>query len=258
MGTDRAPTEVNTFARSLFADLPSRYDTLAYLLSFGQDRRWRAAVVDRIVAAEPKRVLDVACGPAGVTLAIAHACNAELVGVDLTEDMLRQGLANVRAAGVDDRIKLAIARAEEMPFPDATFDAISFSYLMRYVEDPAATIAELTRCLTPGGTIASLEFHVPGWAPARVVWWLYTRFVLPAAGGLTGGRAWYRVGRFLGPNISYHYLRYPVAAHVANWSAAGLENVKVKPMSFGGGLVMSATRRREPAGAVAGDTSRRV
>jgi demethylmenaquinone methyltransferase / 2-methoxy-6-polyprenyl-1,4-benzoquinol methylase len=258
MGTDRAPTEVNTFARTLFADLPSRYDTLAYLLSFGQDRRWRAAVVEQITAADPRRVLDVACGPAGVTLAIAHACNAELVGVDLTEDMLRQGLRNVQAAGMDDRIKLAIARAEEMPFPDSTFDAISFSYLMRYVEDPAATIAELVRCLAPGGTIASLEFHVPGWAPARVVWWFYTRFVLPAAGGLTGGRAWYRVGRFLGPNISYHYLRYPVAAHVANWRAAGLENVKVKPMSFGGGLVMSATRERQSAAVVGNDVSRRA
>src|SRR5665213_2681659 len=110
MGTDRAPSEVNTFARSLFADLPSRYDTLAYLLSFGQDRRWRAAVVERITAADPRRVLDVACVPLGVTLAIAHACNAEMVGIDLTEDMLRQGLRSVRAAGVDDRVKLAIAR----------------------------------------------------------------------------------------------------------------------------------------------------
>ena len=104
MGTDRAPAEVNTFARSLFADLPSRYDTLAYLLSFGQDRRWRAAVVERITAADPRRVLDVACGPAGVTLAIAHACNAELVGIDLTEDMLRQGLRNVRARSEERRV----------------------------------------------------------------------------------------------------------------------------------------------------------
>jgi len=239
---DRAPTELNAFARSMFRDLPSRYDTLAYLLSFGQDRRWRAAVVERVTAARPKRVLDVACGPAGVTLAIAHACDAQLVGIDLTEDMLRRGLANVRSAGAGEQIKLAIARAEELPFPDGTFDAISFSYLMRYVDDPATTIAELARCLAPGGTIASLEFHVPGWTPARVVWWFYTRFVLPAVGGITGGRAWYRVGRFLGPNISYHYLRHPVGEHVANWRAAGLANVRVKPMSFGGGLVMWATR----------------
>jgi demethylmenaquinone methyltransferase / 2-methoxy-6-polyprenyl-1,4-benzoquinol methylase len=250
MATDRAPTELNSFARSLFHDLPSRYDTLAYLLSFGQDRRWRAAVVERVTAAHPKRVLDVACGPAGVTLAIAHACDAQLVGVDLTEDMLRQGLTNVRAAGAAERIKLALARAEELPFPDGIFDAISFSYLMRYVDDPAATIAELARCLAPGGTIASLEFHVPSWTPARIVWWFYTRFVLPAAGALTGGRPWYRVGRFLGPNISYHYLRHPVGAHVANWRAAGLEEVRVKRMSFGGGLVMWATRAKAD-GAVA-------
>jgi demethylmenaquinone methyltransferase/2-methoxy-6-polyprenyl-1,4-benzoquinol methylase len=242
MGTDRAPTELNGFARSLFRDLPSRYDTLAALLSFGQDRRWRAAVVEHIAGAKPTRVLDVACGPAGVTLAIWRACDAVIVGVDLTEHMLRQGLTNVRSAGADDRIKLAVARAEELPFADATFDAISFSYLMRYVDDPATTIAELARCLAPGGTIASLEFHVPRWAPAHAVWWFYTRFVLPIAGGLTGGRAWYRVGRFLGPNISYHYLRHPVGEHVAAWRAAGLQNVRVKPMSFGGGLVMWATR----------------
>jgi demethylmenaquinone methyltransferase/2-methoxy-6-polyprenyl-1,4-benzoquinol methylase len=247
MSTDRAPTELNGFARSLFRDLPSRYDTLAYLLSFGQDRRWRAAVVERIVAAKPHRVLDVACGPAGVTLAISRACDAEIVGVDLTDAMIRQGLANVEAAGVADRIKLAIARAEDLPFADATFDAISFSYLMRYVDDPSATIAELTRCLAPGGTIASLDFHVPRWAPAHAVWWLYTRCVLPVAGGITGGAAWFRVGRFLGPNISYHYLRHPVGSHVAAWRAAGLENVKIKPMSFGGGLVMSATRRASDA-----------
>jgi demethylmenaquinone methyltransferase / 2-methoxy-6-polyprenyl-1,4-benzoquinol methylase len=242
MGTERAPTEINTFARSLFHDLPSRYDTLAYLLSFGQDRRWRAAVVKRIASANPKRVLDVACGPAGVTLAIAHACDAEIVGIDLTEDMLRQGLANVRTAGKSERIKLAIARAEELPFADGTFDAISFSYLMRYVDDPAATINELARCLAPNGTIASLEFNVPRWAPAQAVWWLYTRLVLPVAGAVSGGRAWYRVGRFLGPSITYHYLRHPVGAHIAAWRAAGLENVRAEPMSFGGGLVMSATR----------------
>jgi demethylmenaquinone methyltransferase/2-methoxy-6-polyprenyl-1,4-benzoquinol methylase len=242
MGTPRASTEVNRFARSLFRGLPSRYDTLAYLLSFGQDRRWRAAVVERIAAADPKRVLDVACGPAGVTLAIARSCGADIVGVDLTEAMLRQGLANVVAAGAGERIKLAIARAEELPFADAAFDALSFSYLMRYVDDPAATIAELARCVVPGGTIASLEFHVPSWRPARGVWWLYTRLLLPVAGGLAGGSAWYRVGRFLGPNISGHYARHPVSTHVAAWRAAGLRDVSVRPMSFGGGIVMSAVK----------------
>jgi len=247
MGTKRASTEPNLFARSLFRALPSRYDTLAYLLSFGQDRRWRAAVVDRVAAADPKTVLDVACGPAGVTLAITRATTAHVVGVDLTETMLRQGLANVRAARQSDRVDLLLARAEELPFAAETFDAVSFSYLMRYVDDPVQTIAELARCVAPGGTIASLEFYVPPWRPARLVWWVYTRFFLPALGFLTGGPAWFRVGRFLGPSISGYAARHPIAEQVAAWQAAGLEQVGARRMSFGGGLVMWATKPRADA-----------
>jgi demethylmenaquinone methyltransferase / 2-methoxy-6-polyprenyl-1,4-benzoquinol methylase len=246
MGANRAPADPNRFARSLFQDLPPRYDTLAYLLSFGQDRRWRSAVVRHVAAAAPTRVLDVACGPAGVTLAIAAATDAQVVGIDLSEPMLRRGAANVRAAGLGERVTLAVARAEELPFADATFDAISFSYLMRYVDDPAATIAELARCLAPGGAIASLDFCVPDWLPARLCWHAYTRWVLPVAGALAGGhaggRAWYRVGRFLGPSITSHYFRHPVAAHLIAWQRAGLTHVSARPMSFGGGLVMTASK----------------
>ena len=242
MKASRAPTAINGFARSLFRDLPSRYDTLAKLLSFGQDRRWRAAVVNAIAAAYPKLVLDVACGPAGVTLAIARATDARIVGVDLTPSMLQQGVRNVHAAAMTDRISLALARAEELPFATGIFDAVSFSYLMRYVDDPAATIAELSRCLKPGGTIACLEFHVPAWVPARGVWWLYTRGLLPVAGGLLGGRAWRDVGRFLGPSISSYYARHPVAEQIHDWQRAGLNDVRVQPMSFGGGIVIAATK----------------
>jgi demethylmenaquinone methyltransferase/2-methoxy-6-polyprenyl-1,4-benzoquinol methylase len=244
MGTKRPGTERNRFARSLFRALPRKYDTLAYLLSFGQDRRWRAAVVERIAAARPKTVLDVACGPAGVTLAIARATNARIVGVDLTDDMLRQGVANVAAANLTDRIAFAIGRAEELPFADETFDALSFSYLMRYVDDPETTIAELARCVVAGGTISCLEFGVPSWAPAKAVWAFYTRIGLPLLGFLLGGKPWYDVGRFLGPSISTHYARYPISAHVAAWHAAGLRDVGVRELSFGGGVVMWATKEK--------------
>ncbi len=179
MRAQRASTDLNRFTRSLFHALPSKYDTLAYLLSFGQDRRWRAAVVRHVASAAPKRVLDVACGPAGVTLAIARATTASIVGVDLTEEMLRLGRANVEQSAHETRIRLAMARAEQLPFDDATFDAISFSYLMRYVDDPAATIKEIARCLRPGGVIASLEFRRAGLAPAHAVWFAYTRVGLP-------------------------------------------------------------------------------
>lgn len=242
MSAPRASTELNRFTRSLFHALPSRYDTLAYLLSFGQDRRWRADAVRHIAAATPKRVLDVACGPAGVTLAIARATDASITGIDLTEEMLRLGLSNVERSQHAGRIRLAVARAEQLPFADATFDAVSFSYLMRYVDDPAATIKELARCLRPGGVMASLEFGVPAWPPAHAVWFAYTRVGLPLFGLLLGGRPWYRVGRFLGPSIANHYARHPISAHVAAWQAAGLRGITVRPMSFGGGVVLSAMK----------------
>jgi demethylmenaquinone methyltransferase/2-methoxy-6-polyprenyl-1,4-benzoquinol methylase len=225
-------------AREVFTGLPARYDRLAYLLSFGQDRRWRRAVTDHAAAAPPRLVLDVATGPAGVALAVAARTGADVVGVDLNEPMLRAGLANVRRPGLRGRVRLAAGRADQLPFADGTFDAVTFSYLLRYVDDPAATIAEMTRCLRPGGTLASLEFCVPPQPLWHGAWWCYTRLALPVLGGITGGRPWYEVGRFLGPSISSHYRRYPLAAHVAAWRAAGLTGVGVGLMSMGGGLIM--------------------
>ncbi len=240
------PDEPNRFARDLFDGLPARYDRLAELLSFGQNGQWRAEMVGHVVPADGV-ILDVASGTAGVARQLAvrnvreHG-RARVVGVDLTEPMLRQGQRRVAAAGLQDRIRLAAARAEQLPFPDASVDALTFTYLLRYVRDPQATLAELARVLKPGGIMASLEFCVPRgplWHPG---WWAYTRMVLPAGGLLLGGPEWFRVGRFLGPNISAHYRRYPVAWTVEAWEKAGLADVGTRVMSLGGGLVMWGTR----------------
>jgi demethylmenaquinone methyltransferase/2-methoxy-6-polyprenyl-1,4-benzoquinol methylase len=237
---DLSRARPNAFAQELFTGLPRRYDVLEAVLSFGQNHRWRTAMVDAVVSASPAphRVLDVATGTAGVSLMLADRSDADIVGIDLTEQMLRGGRDRVRRAGQTARIRLVCGRAEQLPFPDATFDAMTFTYLLRYVADPAATVRELSRVVRPGGTISSLEFFVPPrplWLP---LWRLYTRVVLPVGGFLGGGRAWATVGRFLGPSIEEHYRRYPVAAHVAMWEAAGLVDVHARPMSLGGGLVM--------------------
>jgi demethylmenaquinone methyltransferase/2-methoxy-6-polyprenyl-1,4-benzoquinol methylase len=231
----------NRFARELFAPLPARYDLLTELLSFGQNGRWRAAMVSRVLPVDGV-VLDVASGTAGVALQLAARGRARIVGADLTEEMLRQGRRRVAAAGMADRVALVAGRAEQLPFPDGYFDALTFTYLLRYVRDPQATLAELARVLKPGGVMASLEFCVPGgpvWGPA---WWAYTRIALPAGGLLLGGREWYRVGRFLGPSISGHYRRYPVAWTVRAWEKAGMTDVGTRVMSLGGGLVMWGKR----------------
>ena len=235
-------TERNRFAQHLFTPLPQRYDRLAELLSFGQNGRWRRAMVSAIAAAPGQTVLDVASGTAGVALQIAARTGASVVGVDLTEQMLRRGQRNVAEAGQGDRIRLTTGRAELLPFADATFDALTFTYLLRYVLDPQATLSELARVVKPGGRVASLEFLVPPSRFWRAWWWLYTRLLLPVGGLITGGREWFAVGRFLGPNISGHYRRYPVSWTVEAWRQAGFTDVGVRVMSLGGGLVMWGTR----------------
>ena len=231
----------NRFARDLFAPLPAKYDMLEEILSFGQNGRWRSAMTDRVPRADGV-ILDVASGTAGVALQLAQR-GVRVVGVDLTEEMLRQGHRRVVAAGRGDQVGLVAGRAEQLPFRDGYFDALTFTYLLRYVRDPQATLAELARVLRPGGTMASLEFYVPEgglWHPA---WWAYTRLALPAGGFLLGGREWFRVGRFLGPDISAHYRRYPVSWTVEAWQKAGLTDVGTRVMSLGGGLVMWGTRQ---------------
>jgi demethylmenaquinone methyltransferase / 2-methoxy-6-polyprenyl-1,4-benzoquinol methylase len=225
-------------ARAVFAGLPARYDRLAYLLSLGQDRRWRRAVVERTAAGSPRLVLDVATGPAGIALAVASRTGADVAGVDLNEPMLRAGLPNVRRPGQRGRVALAAGRADRLPFAGASFDAVTFSYLLRYVPDPAATVAEMARCLRPGGTMASLEFAVPPQPFWHAAWWCYTRLALPVLGAITGGPAWFGVGRFLGPSITAHYQRHPVPEHIAAWRAAGMTDVRIRLMSLGGGLIM--------------------
>jgi demethylmenaquinone methyltransferase/2-methoxy-6-polyprenyl-1,4-benzoquinol methylase len=234
--------ERNRFAQHLFTSLPQRYDRLAEILSFGQNGRWRHAMVSAIAAAPGQTVLDVASGTAGVALQIAARTGASVVGVDLTEQMLRRGQRNVAEAGQGDRIRLTAGRAELLPFADATFDALTFTYLLRYVLDPQATLSELARVVKPGGRVASLEFLAPPSRFWRAWWWLYTRLLLPVGGLVTGGREWFAVGRFLGPSISGHYRRYPVSWTVEAWRQAGFTDVGFRVMSLGGGLVMWGPR----------------
>ena len=232
----------NRFAQQLFTPLPQRYDRLAEVLSMGQNGRWRRAMIDHIAPAAPSLILDVASGTAGVALQLAERTPGDVIGVDLTMEMLAQGGRNVDAAGQRARVQLVAGRGEQLPFPDRTFDALTFTYLLRYVDDPAATLRELARVVKPGATVASLEFFLPPNRFWRMMWWLYTRLVLPVGGWITGGREWLRVGRFLGPNISGHYRKYPLSWTEQAWRQAGFENVGVRVMSLGGGLVMWGTR----------------
>jgi demethylmenaquinone methyltransferase/2-methoxy-6-polyprenyl-1,4-benzoquinol methylase len=232
-----AARDENRFAQELFRPLPARYDALEELLSFGQNGRWRREMLSHLDNS-PKTVLDVATGTAGVALALHERTTAHITGLDITESMLRRGRERVAHSGATDRIDLVVAQAERLPFPDASFDALTFTYLLRYVADQDATLRELARVVRPGGVVASLEFAVPSQPFWRFWWWGYTRMILPLGGYVTGGREWYRVGRFLGPNISAYDASFGTAWVRAAWQRAGLTDVGTRSMSLGGGLVM--------------------
>jgi demethylmenaquinone methyltransferase/2-methoxy-6-polyprenyl-1,4-benzoquinol methylase len=237
------PSERNRFARLLFADLPSGYDRLAEALSFGQNGRWRRFMVSRVRVPAGARVLDVATGTAAVAVDLARRRGVSVVGLDQSEEMVRTGVRRVRDRGLDRSIRFVLGRGERLPFPDDTFDAVTFTYLLRYVDDPAAAIAELARVLRPGGTLANLEFLVPPNPVWRLVWSGYTRSVLPAM-GRAASPAWGEVGHFLGPNIRAFYDRLPLSDQLAMWRAAGIGDARARPMSFGSGVVVWGRKTR--------------
>jgi demethylmenaquinone methyltransferase/2-methoxy-6-polyprenyl-1,4-benzoquinol methylase len=229
------------FARRLFTGLPERYDRLAELLSLGQNGRWRTAMVDHIVPGHPQRILDVASGPAGVALQLASRTGAHVVGVDLTEAMIRQGHENVARAGVEKQVQVVLGKGEQLPFPDATFDALTFTYLLRYVEDVPATLRELARVVRPGGVVAMQEFGLPRgvWRP---LWELYVRIGLPGAGAIIAP-GWHEVGSFLGPSIRNFWKAWPEQKLLKAWHDAGIGDVRGRRLSVGGGVVVWGTKR---------------
>jgi demethylmenaquinone methyltransferase/2-methoxy-6-polyprenyl-1,4-benzoquinol methylase len=216
-------------AQALFAPLGPSYERYGALLSFGQDPRWRRFLVSRIDARADDRVLDVATGTGLVARELAARYGCSVVGVDQSAGML----AEARRRG--DGIELVEARAEELPFADAEFDALTFTYLLRYVDDPAATLCELARVVRPGGAIAGLEFGVPRgvWRP---LWELYVRAGLPAAGAVIGD-GWREVGSFLGGSIRRFDETWPQRRLEDAWRAAGIEGVRSRRLSLGGGVV---------------------
>lgn len=236
-----ALTERNRAARELFAPIAESYDRYAHLFSFGQDGRWRGFLVSRVEAGAGDTILDVACGTGSVAVELVRRYGCTVIGVDQSAEMLAAGRGRVAAAGLAEGITLLHARAEALPFAAASFDGLTFTYLLRYVDDPAATLRELARVVRPGGHIASLEFHVPRNPAARVPWELYTRIGLPALGRLASS-GWGDVGRFLGPSIRSFYRRYPLERQLELWRAAGIERVQARTMSLGGGVVIWGTR----------------
>ena len=220
-------------ARTLFAPLGPTYDRYSALLSFGQDPRWRRFLVSRLEVGPHDTVLDVAAGTGLVTRELVRRFGCSVVALDQSPEMLAVAAERTR----DLPVRIVEGRAENLPFADAEFAGLTFTYLLRYVDDPAATVRELARVVRPGGTMAMLEFDVPRgvWRPA---WELWVRAGLPAAGRVISP-GWHEVGRFLGPSIRGFWRSYDP---VALFRAAEFDDIRSSRLSLGGGVVVWGRR----------------
>ncbi len=203
------PTDVR--AEVLFEPLGPTYERASTLLSLGLEAGWRRRLIERAAPRERDLYLDVATGTGLVARAL-RGRGCRVVGVDLTPAM-------VGSAGRSDGIAFVLGRAERLPFPDASFDGLTVTYLLRYVDDPVATVRELARVVRPGGRIAMLEFGRPRGLLPHIRWWLYTRVGLPLVGSLVS-RDWRAVGAFLGRSIDRFCERYDMESV---WRSAGID-----------------------------------
>jgi demethylmenaquinone methyltransferase/2-methoxy-6-polyprenyl-1,4-benzoquinol methylase len=220
-------------ALALFAPLGPSYDRVGAILSFGQDPRWRRFLVSR-VPADGGHVLDVATGT-GLVADLLLRAGHDVTGLDQSPEMLAASEARF-----DGAVQLVQASAETLPFADASFDHLTFTYLLRYVDEPGTVLRELARVVRPGGTIAMLEFAVPR-RLARPLWELYVRVGLPIAGrAISPG--WREVGRFLGPSIRGFWRDHPEQTLLELWRTAGIAGVRARRLSLGGGIVVWGTR----------------
>ncbi|HEU0246110.1 MAG TPA: class I SAM-dependent methyltransferase [Gaiellaceae bacterium] len=219
-------------ARELFAPLGPTYDRVGAILSFGQDPLWRRFLVSRLPPGG--HVLDVATGT-GLVAAELLRRGFDVTGLDQSPEMLA-----VARRRFGEGVELVQASADSLPFEDRTFDHLTFTYLLRYVDDSQSTLLELVRVVRPGGVVAALEFGVPA-GLSRPLWDVYVGAVLPLAGrALRNG--WREVGEFLGDSIRDYWETYPIGRQLELWHAAGLRDLEVRRLSLGAGVVMWGRR----------------
>ena len=233
-------TSGNDIARPLFSGVASSYEFASQLLSYGQYRRWHRRLLARLTLQSPARVLDMASGTGAVAFRLAQRRGFQVVAADITRPMLLQAQARAARDGHSPPIDLIECTAEAIPFPDATFDAVIFTYLLRYVSDVPATLRELTRVVRPGGMMLSQDFAVPR-GVFYPLWRVHTDLVLRLGGALISP-GWRRAGAFLGGSIRGFYQRWPEERILQLWRECGFADARAERLSLGGAVIMWGTK----------------
>lgn len=213
---------------AMFDAIAPRYDLLNRVLSMGIDQRWRSQAIQLLEEIEPRRILDVATGTADLAIKALKLNPEKVVGVDISEEMLRFGRQKVEEIGEQNRIELKRGDSERLPFSDNQFDAALVAFGVRNFEDLNKGLAEINRVLRPGGRLVVLEFSRPRAFPVKQAYGFYSRHILPRIGGAVSG-----------DKGAYEYLPESVAAFpdggafLERMAQVGFDNLEWKPLTFG-------------------------
>ncbi len=234
---------------AMFDRIASRYDVINLVASLGLDSAWRRVAAESLAledsSGDRPRVLDIASGTGDMAIAIARSHpSVVVVGVDASPAMTAFGCDKVERAGLAARVRLGGGDAQELRFPDGSFDGAAIAFGIRNVPDRARALREMARVTKPGGRVAVLELGQPdrgllGWLAG-----IHLRHVVPTIGGLVGRAAEYR---YLRRSIQAFP---PAAEFVRMMSGAGLEPLETRSLTFGAcNLFLARAEGRQEAGA---------
>lgn len=212
---------------NVFEKIYGSYDKMNSVISFQQHIRWRKDTMKRMDVQKGARALDVCCGTADWTIALAEAVgqDGEVVGLDFSKNMLKIGEEKVKNF---KQVKLIHGNAMELPFPDNTFDYVTIGFGLRNVPDYMQVLREMTRVVKPGGKVVCLETSQPTLFGYKQVYYFYFRFIMPFFGKM-----------FAKSYEEYSWLQesardFPGMKELAAmFQEAGLKNVKYKPYTGG-------------------------
>jgi len=211
------------------------------LLSFAQDRRWRAYVVNHTRQNRNERILDVATGTGLLAADFARMVSRDgfVVGVDLTLSMLKTARWRLQARKVGDRVDWVLARAENLPFRDDCFGSASISLALRNVSNAQLTFREMSRTTVSGGLVISLDFARPRNRVFQVFYYNYLLGLFPFFGRMVS-EAWGRTLSYLGRSI----LRARTGDQIANLlREEGLVDAVSVPLTAGIVCAVYGTKR---------------
>ena len=233
---------INDTARALFAPLGGDYDRWAAILSFAQDPHWRRFLIEHAPVGADASVLDVATGTGAIARGMVKRYGCSVVGIDQSPQMLDGARERIARAGLADRIELRLGSAETLDFDEGSFDALTTGYLLRYLDDPLATMSDLIRLIRPGAPFALLDFARAAERRRARPLALYTGVGLPVLGRLVSP-GWADVGRYLRPEhpgLRRRPIRRTRCARCSSRPADA--DVQVRRLSLGGGLVAWGVR----------------